>query len=342
MVAALWILALVAPTAPGAMAEAADLSQAGTPANNPGSWVTNDDYPAEAMRAEHEGVTAFRLTYDATGKTTGCEVTSSSGHAELDEATCRLLAERATFIPGRDAAGKQTGGTYSNRVRWQIPDGDYAEMRTAFMPENIFGNWPRGAFPKAEMAALDPANFYPEAARKAGEEGIVHMRLSIDVEGRVTGCEVTDSSLSETLDTAACALMRDQGAFEPALDSEGKPAPATFAAHFDWALPVEESVEDKELAKTLAAAPARVKPFPMSEPGSAHLSIVINADGRVGDCSFEGSGQMAGTPEMSPCVLFGGEDQRYQPFADKDGKPVARRVTVETDVRIEDAATDTD
>ncbi|WP_432769755.1 energy transducer TonB [Sphingopyxis sp.] len=92
------------------------------PAINPGRWVTNDDYPPEAMREEREGTTGFRITIDAKGLPADCEIVSSSGHADLDAATCRLVVERARFTPGRDAAGRATGGTYSNRIRWQIPD----------------------------------------------------------------------------------------------------------------------------------------------------------------------------------------------------------------------------
>src|SRR3546814_9911859 len=107
MLFAVWMLALASPTDVVTVADAVERLNAGGPAGNPGGWVTNDDYPADAMRQGHEGTSGFRLTYDATGRTTGCEITSPSGHAELDEATCRLLIERARFIPGRDAEGAQ-------------------------------------------------------------------------------------------------------------------------------------------------------------------------------------------------------------------------------------------
>ena len=98
-----------------------DLSKAGTPRGNPGRWATNDDYPARAMREEREGTAGFRVTYNVEGRVTSCDITSSSGHADLDAETCKLITRRGRFNPGKDRAGNPTGGTYSNRIRWQIP-----------------------------------------------------------------------------------------------------------------------------------------------------------------------------------------------------------------------------
>jgi protein TonB len=55
------------------------------------------------------------------GRVTNCEITSSSGHADLDAETCKLITRRARFTPGKDRAGNPTGGSNSNRIRWQIP-----------------------------------------------------------------------------------------------------------------------------------------------------------------------------------------------------------------------------
>lgn len=92
------------------------------PLGNPGTWATSDDYPSVALRNDVEGVTAFELSVDKTGKVVGCEVKESSGAAILDTTTCALITERARFTPALDANGKPTAGTYPNRVRWQIPD----------------------------------------------------------------------------------------------------------------------------------------------------------------------------------------------------------------------------
>lgn len=89
-----------------------------TPRNDPGSWATPNDYPSRALREEREGTSGFRVTIDADGKVANCQITSSSGHADLDEATCKLVSRRARFRKPSDGYGS----VYSNRVRWVIPD----------------------------------------------------------------------------------------------------------------------------------------------------------------------------------------------------------------------------
>lgn len=91
------------------------------PRGNPGSWATPNDYPARALREERAGTTRFRVTIGPDGKVTNCEVTGSSGHADLDEATCKNVTRRARFKPALDSAGNPISDTYSNAVRWEIP-----------------------------------------------------------------------------------------------------------------------------------------------------------------------------------------------------------------------------
>ncbi|KRB85445.1 hypothetical protein ASE00_01210 [Sphingomonas sp. Root710] len=81
-----------------------------------------DAYPAVALRHDMEGTTAYSLTIDATGVPSRCDIASSSGFDVLDAATCAQLMAKARFAPGRDAAGKPVGGTYTGRVTWAIPD----------------------------------------------------------------------------------------------------------------------------------------------------------------------------------------------------------------------------
>jgi protein TonB len=92
------------------------------PINSPAGWVTTNDYPAGDIRQEHEGVAGFRVVVGTDGRVKSCEITSSSGFAGLDRATCRNVERRARFDAAKDANGNKVVGTYSNKVLWQIPD----------------------------------------------------------------------------------------------------------------------------------------------------------------------------------------------------------------------------
>ena len=91
------------------------------PAGNPGNWVTTNDYPVRALVNEDMGTTSFRLEVSAQGDVTNCTISQSSGHADLDAATCKAVMRRAKFEPAVDYDGQPVASMYSNRVRWQIP-----------------------------------------------------------------------------------------------------------------------------------------------------------------------------------------------------------------------------
>lgn len=89
---------------------------------NLASYVSNDDYPPSAIRAEEQGTTGFRLDVGPDGRVTNCTVTSSSGSSALDQATCRLMQRRARFTPAKDADGSPTTDSVSSRIKWVLPN----------------------------------------------------------------------------------------------------------------------------------------------------------------------------------------------------------------------------
>jgi periplasmic protein TonB len=108
------IVPTAAPPAPPAVISAAK------PRGNPGNWANTNDYPSRALQQEREGTTGFRVTIGTNGRVIDCSVTQSSGHADLDAATCNNIKRRARFTPAL-RNGEPVQGSYSNRVRWQIP-----------------------------------------------------------------------------------------------------------------------------------------------------------------------------------------------------------------------------
>jgi protein TonB len=88
---------------------------------NRATWITTDDYPSAALRAGDEGIVVISVRVGADGRVAGCTVTGSSGHPALDAATCRLYQRRARFTPSRDDAGRAIESSYTDRVRWELP-----------------------------------------------------------------------------------------------------------------------------------------------------------------------------------------------------------------------------
>lgn len=105
------------PPAPPAISKANGVRAIG----NRGAWITTDDYPAAALRAEDEGTTGITVRVGADGRVLTCSVTATSGSGTLDAATCRLYQRRARFEPARDDSGAAVETSYSDRVRWQLP-----------------------------------------------------------------------------------------------------------------------------------------------------------------------------------------------------------------------------
>lgn len=105
--------------------------QAAAPDTDPATWITPEDYPAEALRANAEGRVRVDLAVDRSGAVTGCTVVESSGSAALDAATCALMRTRAHFTSARDAGGRPLAATVRQAVRWQIPREALADQRLA-------------------------------------------------------------------------------------------------------------------------------------------------------------------------------------------------------------------
>ena len=92
------------------------------PKNDPGGWLSNNDYRSSWARRELTGVAKFRLEIAANGRVSNCTVTGSTGHSELDAATCSLVSKRARFEPARGGNGEPVAGSYTGSVLWQLPE----------------------------------------------------------------------------------------------------------------------------------------------------------------------------------------------------------------------------
>ncbi|MDF0542033.1 energy transducer TonB [Sphingobium sp. H39-3-25] len=100
---------------------APSVSKAAGAKGNPASWITNDDYPPSAIRAEAQGTSAITWEINEQGRVENCRVTASSGNADLDETACRLISRRGRYSPALDQNGNAMRSTQSRRVVWKLP-----------------------------------------------------------------------------------------------------------------------------------------------------------------------------------------------------------------------------
>lgn len=98
------------------------VSQAAKARANLSSLFSTDDYPQSAIRNEEQGTTAVRLSIGPDGRVSDCSISSSSGSSALDKATCNILKRRARFTPAKDQAGNPISDSYSQRIRWVLPE----------------------------------------------------------------------------------------------------------------------------------------------------------------------------------------------------------------------------
>ena len=79
-----------------------------------------DDYPRRAVQLRAQGTVYLRFTVYPNGRVRNCIVTRSSGHRDLDAATCPLLERRLRYRPARDAAGKPVAETIAGQHEWLL------------------------------------------------------------------------------------------------------------------------------------------------------------------------------------------------------------------------------
>ncbi len=114
----LFFAALLVGTAAPALADA----PSGEKARNAQSWdILFSEYPKRALAAGQQGLVGYKVKLDREGYASECEVTKPSGHAILDEETCRLILNRATFKGVRDSNGRRMATTTEGTVNWVLP-----------------------------------------------------------------------------------------------------------------------------------------------------------------------------------------------------------------------------
>ena len=61
---------------------------------------------------------AYRLTVDAQGEVTGCELTETFRLRRISDSLCAILSAHHTFEPALDASGQPVEGSYEARISY--------------------------------------------------------------------------------------------------------------------------------------------------------------------------------------------------------------------------------
>ena len=90
----------------------------GTPLRLIKGHIDDSDYPRGALEAGVGGTVGLRFVVGTNGRVTDCRVTRSSGNAELDTVTCRLIRARFRYRPTRDAQGRAVADVVTGEQEW--------------------------------------------------------------------------------------------------------------------------------------------------------------------------------------------------------------------------------
>ncbi|MBB3980645.1 TonB family protein [Sphingobium fontiphilum] len=191
---------------------------------------------------------------------------------------------------------------------------------------------PRGN-PGAWIATAD----YPVRALSHRVEGATAFRLSIDTEGFVRDCRVTQSSGDDLLDTTTCALIRARGWFQPAANSQGQPIAGEWTNRIQWRLPSSNAGYSAHDTKVTGAGGRANSPVPQSWsnmlPYSAETSFTVQRDGKITDCEQQFVGDRSVGATNVRCATL----PRMAPiFTDDQGRPVSKRVRMIQSLTITD------
>ena len=92
---------------------------------------------------------------------------------------------------------------------------------------------------RGNLPALFSTDDYPQSAIRNEEQGTTGVRLTIGTNGRVTACDITQSSGSSALDSTTCNILRRRARFTPAKDQAGNPISDSTTTRIRWELPDE-------------------------------------------------------------------------------------------------------
>jgi periplasmic protein TonB len=85
--------------------------------------IKNSDYPKSATTAKQGGTVTAHFTVGTDGRASNCRVVKSSGNADIDATTCRLIEQRFRYEPARNRAGQPITDVTGWQQSWWLERG---------------------------------------------------------------------------------------------------------------------------------------------------------------------------------------------------------------------------
>ena len=92
------------------------------PVNDTSKLLTSADYPQQAISANKESRLDVWLNLDSTGRITACRVISTFASPEINDRMCKLIQQRQTFVPAKNAAGVGVASYYAHSFAFVLRD----------------------------------------------------------------------------------------------------------------------------------------------------------------------------------------------------------------------------
>ncbi|WP_157215835.1 TonB family protein [Flavisphingomonas formosensis] len=134
---------------------------------------------------------------------------------------------------------------------------------------------PRLRNPQAPITAWD----YPAEASPGKDYGIATIFLRVSTEGRVTSCDVTESSGSTILDMTTCSLLKKRAQFEPAKNASGSPVEGEYRSAISWGINDHQPTTSIDIE-------LQVSSIPRSYRSPVKAKIIFGATGHVTTCEI--------------------------------------------------------
>lgn len=106
------------------------------PTGEIGAWISDNDYPSDALKKDQSGTVVARFEVGADGQVSDCVTVVSSGVPSLDRQTCKSLGKRK-FDPAIGADGRPVPVRLVETIRWIIPGDDRMSLMIRSDPSPI-------------------------------------------------------------------------------------------------------------------------------------------------------------------------------------------------------------